>query len=366
MTIDDSRRLTGPNLYLDGAGAIMDVHGEDVAFDSALEFWSQHIKALLEAVGWGESKIAVRCFSYGASLAFEGPIDALYAATEINEAAWEAAWGTATAGIAPDPLAKLSDLKKLIAEERNPGLIALEKAAEEHGLTFLWDDDEASIGLGTGSKTWPVDQLPSPDDVDWSAHHDIPVALPKDAFPIVSDWQSVYTTYGTIRGAYKALKISHQGVDVAAPIGTPALAVADGVVMLSGRSRIAGQRIALEHGRASAREGGEGVLISEYIHLKRRLVFGGERVRRGQIIGTLGITGHGAAGHVPHLHYATSLVAGRARRRVNPHQYWYAGPGRVRLFSPRAHFADDALRHTYPLPCRRTLKAMLGLLDALP
>ena len=177
MTIDDSRRLTGPNLYLDGAGAIMDVHGEGVAFDSALEFWARHIQTLLKAVGWGDSKIAVRRFSNGASLAFEGPIDALYAATEINEAAWETAVETATAGIVPDPLDKLADLQKLIAEEHNPALIALEKAAEKRGLTFLWDDDEASIGLGTGSKTWPVDQLPSPDEVDWSAYHDIPVAL---------------------------------------------------------------------------------------------------------------------------------------------------------------------------------------------
>ena len=177
MTIDDSRRLTGPNLYLDGAGAILDVHGEGLIFDSALGFWPQHVEALLEAVGWGDSKISVRRFSYGASLAFEGPIDALYAGTEINEHAWKTAIGTATAGIAPDPLDKLAELKKLIAEERNPALLALEKAAEEHGLTFLWDDDEASIGLGTGSKTWPVDQLPSPDEVDWPAHHDIPVAL---------------------------------------------------------------------------------------------------------------------------------------------------------------------------------------------
>ncbi len=177
MTIDDSRRLTGPNLYLDGAGAILDVHGEGLIFDSALGFWPQHIKAILEAVGWGDSEIAVRRFSYGASLAFEGPIDALYAGTEINEAAWETAVGTATAGIAPDLLAKLAELKKLIEEERNPALIALEKATEERGLAFLWDDDEASIGLGAGSKTWPVDQLPSPDEVDWPAHHDIPVAL---------------------------------------------------------------------------------------------------------------------------------------------------------------------------------------------
>ncbi|MDX1438948.1 MAG: Mur ligase family protein [Rubricoccaceae bacterium] len=177
MIVEDSRRLTGPNLYLDGAGAIMDVHGEGIVFDSALEFWAQHILVLLKAVGWTGSVTSVRRFSYGASLAFSGPIDALYAGTEINEAAWEAAVGTATAGIPPDPLTKLSELKKLIAEERNPALLALERATMEHDLTFLWDDDYASIGLGNGSKTWAVDKLPAPDGVDWALHHDIPVAL---------------------------------------------------------------------------------------------------------------------------------------------------------------------------------------------
>ncbi len=177
MTIDDSRRLTGPNFYLDGAGAIMDVLGEGLIFEAALGFWPQHVKALLEAIGWDTSTVMIRRFGYGASLAFGGPIDALYAATEINEHAWETAIGTATAGIAPDPLDKLNELEKLISEERNPKLIALERAAAEHNITFLWDDDEASIGLGSGSKTWAVDQLPSPEDVDWSYHHDIPVAL---------------------------------------------------------------------------------------------------------------------------------------------------------------------------------------------
>ncbi len=177
MTIDDSRRLTGPNLYLDGAGAIMDVHGDGLIFESALGFWPQHIEALLEAIGWDPERIAIRRFSYGASIAFEGPIDALYAGTEVNEHAWATAIGTATAGIAPDPLDKLAELQKLIFDERNPALLALEQAAHAHSVTFLWDDDEASIGLGKGSMTWPVDQLPTPEDIDWESHHDVPVVM---------------------------------------------------------------------------------------------------------------------------------------------------------------------------------------------
>ena len=64
-----------------------------------------------------------------------------------------------------------------ISEEANPGLLKLAAAAEERGKTFLWDDDEASIGLGTGSLTWPVRELPEPGEIDWDAIHDIPAGI---------------------------------------------------------------------------------------------------------------------------------------------------------------------------------------------
>jgi UDP-N-acetylmuramyl tripeptide synthase len=56
-------------------------------------------------------------------------------------------------------------------------LLVLEQAAIAHGVSFLWDDDEVSVGLGTGSETWAVGELPDPSEVDWSAIHDIPTAI---------------------------------------------------------------------------------------------------------------------------------------------------------------------------------------------
>ena len=44
-------------------------------------------------------------------------------------------------------------------------------------MTFLWDDDDVSLGMGTGSQTWPARDLPDPSDIDWSSFHDIPVAV---------------------------------------------------------------------------------------------------------------------------------------------------------------------------------------------
>jgi UDP-N-acetylmuramyl tripeptide synthase len=65
----------------------------------------------------------------------------------------------------------------LIAEESSPAVLAMQRAAAEHRVAFLWDDDAVSVGMGTGSRTWPADAIPDPGAVDWDAVHDVPVAL---------------------------------------------------------------------------------------------------------------------------------------------------------------------------------------------
>jgi cyanophycin synthetase len=68
-------------------------------------------------------------------------------------------------------------LRLELADEVNPELLALRDAAAARGVSFLSDDRLASVGLGTGSLTWPVDALPSPEAVDWEAVLDVPVLL---------------------------------------------------------------------------------------------------------------------------------------------------------------------------------------------
>ncbi|MBT8104153.1 MAG: Mur ligase, partial [Woeseiaceae bacterium] len=60
-------------------------------------------------------------------------------------------------------------------DEANTELMWLIEQAEEHGKTLLWDDDEVSVGLGCGSRTWPVTDIP--DSVDWDEIHDVPVGV---------------------------------------------------------------------------------------------------------------------------------------------------------------------------------------------
>ena len=178
MEVRDSRRLTGPNIVTDGPAAILDVlvePGEDV--DAAVAAWERRAGEVLEAVGWSGAVLHHRTFPGGLSLAFRAPIDALYAATEVNEWAWAAARAD-LAGVPPEE--ELEDaaarLAAEIAREANPDVLRLEAAARRRDVAFLWDDDHVSVGLGTGSITWPADRPPDPEDVPWDAVHDIPVA----------------------------------------------------------------------------------------------------------------------------------------------------------------------------------------------
>jgi len=91
MRILDSRRLTGASLWLDRPGAILDVSLDGLNVARALAAWMEHVEDLRAAVGWEAAAIHMRMHEAGASLALEAPFDALYTATELNEAAWYAA-----------------------------------------------------------------------------------------------------------------------------------------------------------------------------------------------------------------------------------------------------------------------------------
>jgi UDP-N-acetylmuramyl tripeptide synthase len=177
MEYIDARRLTGPSLLWNKPGTILDVRASEDEVDELIPFWESQIRQMLEAVGWADESTCSWRLTGGVSLAFSAPIDALYAASEINEWAWASCDSEFNGADAPDFDETVERIGKEIAEEANPELLKLESAAEEHGKTFLWDDDETSVGLGTGSKTWPVREIPNPDDIDWNDLHDIPYGL---------------------------------------------------------------------------------------------------------------------------------------------------------------------------------------------
>lgn len=87
----------------------------------------------------------------------------------------------------------------------------------------------------------------------------------------------------------------HSGMDIAAPVGAPIVAPADGVVVRTGDYFFNGKSVFIDHGQG---------LITMYGHLDGVEVQDGQRVKRGERIGTVGMSGRATG---PHLHWGISL-----------------------------------------------------------
>ncbi|WP_396430829.1 peptidoglycan DD-metalloendopeptidase family protein [Limnohabitans sp.] len=84
---------------------------------------------------------------------------------------------------------------------------------------------------------------------------------------------------------------AHLGVDYAAPTGTPAQTVGDGVVEFAGVQGGYGNTVIIRHGNNHS---------TVYAHLSRIQVRKGQTVQKGQAIGAVGTTGWSTG---PHLHF---------------------------------------------------------------
>jgi len=175
--LSDSRRLPGPNRIMDGVGVVLDVQLPEALAAALITSWTGYARGMLDEFGWSGERQHVLRFQGGASLAFTAPIDVLFAATEINEWAWAAAVADAGGPAAEDRVAALARIQALVAAEGSPRLQALGDAARAHGVALLADDELITVGMGSGSRTFPVAALPAPGDIAWSAVHDVPTAL---------------------------------------------------------------------------------------------------------------------------------------------------------------------------------------------
>ena len=173
----ESRRLTGPNLLLDGPGAVLEATCPHDREDELIGHWGHQARLMLEAVGWPEAVLSSRRFTGGASLAVAAQVDGLYAATLVNEWACEAAAADLGAGALPPLESAAAAIRREIAADRNPTLVALSQAAAERGVACIIGDRRVSVGLGKGAISWHEHELPEPEEVDWQAVHDVPVVL---------------------------------------------------------------------------------------------------------------------------------------------------------------------------------------------
>jgi len=128
----------------------------------------------------------------------------------------------------------------------------------------------------------------------------------------------------------------HKGTDYAAPYGTPIIATADGVVTESTQRGGNGKYVKIRH---------NGTYSTQYLHMKAQKVRKGDRVRQGDVIGWIGLTGNTSG---PHVCY---------RFWKNGHQ---VDPLREKL--PAAEPLADSLRPAY----FEHIQRYMDILEATP
>lgn len=114
---------------------------------------------------------------------------------------------------------------------------------------------------------------------------------------------SIMPTRGWITSKYANVRVHpifhearpHEGIDISAPLGTPIIAPAGGLVIEVARAAGYGLLVAIDHGYG---------VVTRYGHASKTLVRVGQRVRRGDEIALVGSTGISTS---PHLHYEVEI-----------------------------------------------------------
>ena len=116
----------------------------------------------------------------------------------------------------------------------------------------------------------------------------LPFGMPTEGARLTSD-------FGPRRDPFRRGSAMHEGIDFAAPAGTPIYATADGVVVFSGRQRGYGNIVKIRHAFG---------FETVYAHLSKSRVRVGQRVQRGARIADMGSTGRSTGSH---LHYEVRI-----------------------------------------------------------
>jgi len=154
-----------------------------------------------------------------------------------------------------------------------------------------------------------------PEDVDLAELLSANLLIPVEGASI----EKLRDSFLAARGRYR----KHLAIDIGAPRGTPVLATSDGEIVKIPRERRGGRTIYMKDP--------SGQYLFYYAHLSKYAtgLKPGVKVRRGDVIGYVGATGHVVGG--PHLHFSVARVPDaedgtqREGLAINPYLIFLAG-----------------------------------------
>ncbi|MEE8483318.1 MAG: M23 family metallopeptidase [Nitrospinota bacterium] len=124
----------------------------------------------------------------------------------------------------------------------------------------------------------------------------------KDQSSLLTSTPSIWPTRGWVTSGFgyrvspfTGLRELHEGLDIATHRGAIIMAPANGVVVESTRTKGLGNVIEIDHGYG---------IVTRFGHNAKNHVKRGDRVKRGQVVATVGSTGRSTG---PHLHYEIML-----------------------------------------------------------
>jgi murein DD-endopeptidase MepM/ murein hydrolase activator NlpD len=123
------------------------------------------------------------------------------------------------------------------------------------------------------------------------------------------------SSFGWRLDPFSGRSAMHEGIDFAAPVGTPIVAAAGGVVTVAEFHPQYGNMLEIDHGND---------VITRYAHTSRILVHVGDIVRRGQRVADIGTTGRSTG---PHLHFEVR-IKGVAQ---DPRKFLAAGANQAKV-----------------------------------
>jgi len=90
----------------------------------------------------------------------------------------------------------------------------------------------------------------------------------------------------------------HKGTDFAAPIGTPILSTANGLIVKSSYTRANGRYVTVKHNNTYS---------TQYLHMNKSNVRVGQQIEQGDVIGWVGMTGNTSGPHVCYRFWKNGL-----------------------------------------------------------